>query len=54
MIEINNLVKKYSNQTVLNANSLDIPSGQTFGLIGNNPTLAKSIRPYNICELWLR
>ena len=36
MIEINNLVKKYSNQTVLNANSLDIPSGQTFGLIGNN------------------
>ena len=36
MIEINNLVKKYSSQTVLNANSLDIPSGQTFGLIGNN------------------
>ena len=36
MIEINNLVTKYSNQTVLNANSLDIPSGQTFGLIGNN------------------
>ena len=36
MIEINNLIKKYSNQTVLNANSLDIPSGQTFGLIGNN------------------
>ena len=36
MIEINNLIKKYSDQTVLNANSLDIPSGQTFGLIGNN------------------
>ena len=36
MIEINNLIKKYSDHTVLNANSLDIPSGQTFGLIGNN------------------
>ena len=36
MIEINNLIKKYSDQTVLSANSLDIPSGQTFGLIGNN------------------
>lgn len=36
MIEINNLIKKYSDQTVLNTNSLDIPSGQTFGLIGNN------------------
>ena len=36
MIEINNLIKKYSDQTVLNANSLEIPSGQTFGLIGNN------------------
>ena len=36
MIEINNLIKKYSDQTVLSANSLNIPSGQTFGLIGNN------------------
>jgi ABC-2 type transport system ATP-binding protein len=36
MIEINNLIKKYSDQTVLNTNSLDTPSGQTFGLIGNN------------------
>ena len=36
MITIQNLVKKYSSQTVLNINSLKIPSGQTFGLIGNN------------------
>ena len=36
MITIQNLVKKYSNQKVLDINSLEIPSGQTFGLIGNN------------------
>ena len=36
MITIQTLVKKYSNQTVLDINSLEIPSGQTFGLIGNN------------------
>ena len=36
MIEIQNLAKKYSTQTVLDINSLKIPSGQTFGLIGNN------------------
>ena len=36
MITIQNLVKKYSNQTVLDINFLEIPSGQTFGLIGNN------------------
>ncbi|MDA7779507.1 ABC transporter ATP-binding protein [Flavobacteriaceae bacterium] len=36
MIKIENLIKKYSKQTVLEINSLEIPSGQTFGLIGNN------------------
>ena len=36
MIKIENLIKKYSKQTVLEINSLEIPTGQTFGLIGNN------------------
>ena len=36
MIKIENLIKKYSKQTVLEIDSLDIPIGQTFGLIGNN------------------
>jgi len=36
MIKIENLIKKYSKQTVLDILSLEIPSGQTFGLIGNN------------------
>ena len=36
MIEIQNLVKKYSSQTVLDISLLKIPAGQTFGLIGNN------------------
>jgi ABC-2 type transport system ATP-binding protein len=36
MIKIENLSKKYSKQTVLDILSLEIPSGQTFGLIGNN------------------
>jgi len=36
MIKIENLIKKYSKQTVLEIDSLNIPIGQTFGLIGNN------------------
>ena len=36
MIKIENLIKKYSKQTVLDILSLEIPPGQTFGLIGNN------------------
>ena len=36
MIKIENFIKKYSKQTVLEIDSLDIPIGQTFGLIGNN------------------
>lgn len=36
MIEINNITKKYSKDTVLDVLKLDIPDGQTFGLVGNN------------------
>lgn len=36
MIDINLLSKKYGEQTVLEIDLLNIPSGQTFGLVGNN------------------
>ena len=36
MIELNNVTKKYSKDTVLDVLKLDIPEGQTFGLVGNN------------------
>ncbi|MDG1823007.1 MAG: ABC transporter ATP-binding protein [Flavobacteriaceae bacterium] len=36
MINISLLSKKYGDQTVLNIDELHIPSGQTFGLVGNN------------------
>ena len=36
MITLKNITKKYSRQTVLDIISLDIPPGQTFGLVGNN------------------
>lgn len=36
MINVQNLTKKYGNQTVLNIKQLDIPRGQSFGLVGNN------------------
>lgn len=36
MITTENLSKKYGSQTVLNIESLDIPKGQSFGLVGNN------------------
>lgn len=36
MIEIHNLSKAYNGQTVLNIDELDIPKGQSFGLVGNN------------------
>jgi ABC-2 type transport system ATP-binding protein len=36
MIDINLLSKKYGEQTVLDIELLNIPSGQTFGLVGNN------------------
>jgi len=36
MIDISLLSKKYGEQTVLDIDELQIPSGQTFGLVGNN------------------
>ena len=36
MITIHNLSKKYGSKTVLNIESLEIPKGQSFGLVGNN------------------
>ncbi|NHM01245.1 ABC transporter ATP-binding protein [Flavobacterium difficile] len=36
MIQVNNLSKKYNTTTVLNINELEIPKGQSFGLVGNN------------------
>ena len=36
MITVSNLSKSYSGRKVLNMPSLDIPKGQSFGLVGNN------------------
>lgn len=36
MITATNLTKKYGTQTVLDIKDLEIPAGQTFGLVGNN------------------
>lgn len=36
MITAQNLTKKYGNQVVLNIENLEIPKGQSFGLVGNN------------------
>jgi len=36
MITVSNLSKSYNNVQVLNLESLDIPKGQSFGLVGNN------------------
>lgn len=36
MIIINNLTKTYGKATVLNIEHLEIPKGETFGLVGNN------------------
>ena len=36
MIQAVNLSKKYGNNTVLNIESLTIPRGESFGLVGNN------------------
>ncbi|MFS4415405.1 ABC transporter ATP-binding protein [Maribacter sp. 2307ULW6-5] len=36
MIKINQLSKTYGKQTVLNIEALEIPKGQSFGLVGNN------------------
>ncbi|WP_340076159.1 ABC transporter ATP-binding protein [Leptobacterium sp. I13] len=36
MILVTDLSKKYGNMTVLNIETLEIPKGQSFGLVGNN------------------
>ncbi len=36
MITVSNLTKKYNGTTVLNIPHLEIPKGQSFGLVGNN------------------
>ena len=36
MIDITSLSKTYGEQTVLDIDQLHIPTGQTFGLVGNN------------------
>lgn len=36
MILVSNLSKKYNGVTVLNIDGLEIPKGQSFGLVGNN------------------
>ena len=36
MIKANELSKKYGQQTVLTIDHLEIPKGQSFGLVGNN------------------
>lgn len=36
MIQATELTKKYSGTTVLNIENLEIPKGQSFGLVGNN------------------
>ncbi|MCL6274308.1 ABC transporter ATP-binding protein [Muricauda sp. 2012CJ35-5] len=36
MITTHNLTKKYGSQLVLNIDHLEIPKGQSFGLVGNN------------------
>jgi len=36
MITVTNLSKKYSGTTVLDIDHLEIPRGQSFGLVGNN------------------
>ncbi|UOB16005.1 ABC transporter ATP-binding protein [Abyssalbus ytuae] len=36
MISAHNLTKKYNQNTVLNIEELNIPKGQSFGLVGNN------------------
>ena len=36
MIKVQNLVKEYNGTVVLNIESLEIPKGESFGLVGNN------------------
>ena len=36
MIQVQNLSKIYNTTTVLKIDNLEIPKGQSFGLVGNN------------------
>ncbi len=36
MIQVNTLSKQYNGIAVLNIETLEIPQGQSFGLVGNN------------------
>ena len=36
MIKVNNLSKTYNGTTVLKIDHLEIPKGESFGLVGNN------------------
>ena len=36
MIKVNNLIKAYNDRIVVNIESLEIPQGEMFGLVGNN------------------
>ena len=36
MIQVNDLVKRYGNLTAIDIGSLEIPAGESFGLVGNN------------------
>ncbi len=36
MVKVENLTKQYNGKTVLNIPNLEIPKGQSFGLVGNN------------------
>ena len=36
MITIDNVSKKYGQAEVLNVEKIEIPTGQSFGLVGNN------------------
>ena len=36
MIQVNDLSKTYNGTTVLKIENLEIPKGQSFGLVGNN------------------
>ncbi len=36
MIQVSQLSKRYNGTTVLNISNLDIPAGESFGLVGNN------------------
>ena len=36
MITVNNLIKQYADTVVLNIPYLTVPTGESFGIVGNN------------------